>query len=76
MSKNRIIDTLKNNNKEKSDEEISKATAKIENQKRLSTKEFQKVYETMWQEGPAIKYQNPGARERIPRSVNQNQTLW
>ncbi len=76
MSKSRLVDALKNNNKEKSDEEIAQATAKMENQKRLSTQEFQKVYETLWKEGPSIKYENIGSRERIARSVNQDQTLW
>ena len=70
MLNNRLIDTLINKNKEKPDGEIAQATAKIENQKRLSTKEFQKVYETIWQEGPTIKYQNPGARERELQTVS------
>jgi hypothetical protein len=64
MLENRLLDALKNKFREKPYGEIAQATAKIENQKRLSTKEFQRVYEIIWQEGPAIKYQNPGARER------------
>jgi hypothetical protein len=64
MLKNRVLDALKNKYREKPDGEISQAASKIERQKRLSTQEFQKVYESIWQEGPAIKYQNPGAIER------------
>ena len=70
MLKNRLLDTLKNRNREKPDGEISQAATKIENQKRLSTHEFLKVYETIWQEGPTIKYVNPGARERERQSVS------
>jgi hypothetical protein len=32
---------------------------KIEGQKRLSSKEFLKVYDALRQEGPIAKYQNP-----------------
>ena len=70
MLKNRLLNVLKNKNSEKPDREISHAATKIENQKRLSTQEFQKVYETIWQEGPAIKYQNPGAIERERQSIS------
>jgi len=76
MSKNRLIDVLKNNNNVKSDEEIAQATTKIENHKRLSNQEFQKIYETLWKEGPSIKYENIVSRERMSRSINQDQTLW
>ena len=75
MLKNRLIDILKNRNQEKPDEEISQATAKIEKQKRLSNKEFQKVYESIWQAGPTVKYQNPGAKEREAAAIRQNPTL-
>ena len=76
MFKNRIIDSLKNRNMEKNDKAVSEAIGKIENQKRLSSKEFLKGYETIWKEGPTVKYQNIGSKEMISRSTNQNQTLW
>jgi hypothetical protein len=65
----------KNKNRDKADEEISCVVATIENQKRLSSEKFQKVYETIWQNGPSVKYQNPGAREREPQFINQNPNL-
>jgi hypothetical protein len=64
MIRNRLLDTLRSRNSEKQDGEISRATEKIEKQERLSSQEFLKVYETIWQAGPTIKYENPCARER------------
>ena len=76
MLKNRIVEALKNRISEKPEREISQAAAKIENQKRLSTKEFLKVYDAMWQAGPKINYQNPGAREREPQLISKNPNLF
>lgn len=63
MFKDRLLDTLKNKKREeKLDEEMSQAMAKIQKQKRLSSQEFLKVYETIRREGPPkMKYQNPEA---------------
>jgi hypothetical protein len=44
MLRNRLADALKSRCQERPHGDLSKATIKIENQKRLSTKEFQKVY--------------------------------
>jgi hypothetical protein len=63
MIRNRLLDTLRSRNSEKQDGEISRATEKIEKQERLSSQEFLKVYETIWQAGPTIKYEKPCARE-------------
>jgi hypothetical protein len=71
---NRLADILKNRSQEKPDLEISQAAIKIEKQKRLSNKEFQKVYESIWQAGPTVKYQNPGAKERETALIRQNPT--
>ena len=76
MLRNRLADALKNRSKDKQDGDLSQAAAKIENQKRLSNKEFQKVYDSIWQEGPTVKYQNPGAKEREPASIRKDPTLW
>ena len=76
MLKNRIVDILKNRSQEKSDAEMAQAAAKIERQKRLSNKEFQKVYESIWQAGPTVKYQNPGAKERETSQIRNNPTLY
>lgn len=76
MSKNRLIASLKDKNIEKNDTEVSVVIGKIENKKRLSSKEFLKGYETIWKEGPTVNYQNIGAKEMLPRSINKNATLW
>ena len=82
MLKNRIVDILKNRSQEKSDAEMAQAAAKIERQKRLSNKEFQKVYESIWQAGPTVKYQNPGAKEKEKPHILEttllfiNENLW
>ena len=76
MIKNRLIASLKNRNMEKYDAEVSKAIGKMENQKRLSSKEFLKSYETLWKEGPAVRYRNIGSKEMLSPSVIQNPILW
>ncbi len=76
MFKNRLINSLKSKNIKKFDSEVSETLRKTENQKRLSSKEFLKGYETIWKEGPIIKYQNIGSKEMVSRSTNQNPTLW
>jgi hypothetical protein len=76
MLKNRLADILKNRSQAQSDVEISQAAVKIEKQKRLSNKEFQKVYESIWQAGPTVKYQNPGAKERESAAIRQNPNLY
>ena len=75
MLKNRLAEIL-NRSQAQSDVEISQAVVKIENQKRLSNKEFQKVYESIWQAGPTVKYQNPGAKEREATAIRQNPSLY
>ena len=76
MVKNRLIASLKKRNMEKCDAEVSKAVGKLENQKRLSSKEFLKSYETLWKEGPAVRYRNIGSKEMLSPSTIQNSTLW
>ena len=75
MQLNRLLDKLKNRNKEKRKKEKFQATLKIEKQKKLSTQEFLKGYENIWQEGPVIKYQNPGAMEKYLQSALNNPNL-
>ncbi len=76
MLKNRLIASLKNRNMKKHDAEVSEAIGKMENQKRLSSKEFLKSYETLWKEGPAVKYRNIGSKEMLSPSTNQDPNLW
>jgi len=73
MSKNRLLEALKTKFNDKSDIEISQAAVKIENRERLSSQEFQKVYEKIWQAGPTIKYQNPDINIKELQSINNSQ---
>ncbi len=57
MFKDRFLHVLEENqNVEKSDVEIKRAIRKIKKQKRLSSQEFLKVYDSLWKEGPQTKY--------------------
>lgn len=40
--------------------EKPKVVAKKMKQKRLTSEEFLRIYETLWKEGPKVKYVNPG----------------
>jgi hypothetical protein len=42
-----------------------KAMIKIQKQKRLSSKEFLEVQETIWQPGPKINYKNADSWKRV-----------
>ena len=60
MFKNRLLETLKRSKKgDKPDDETLRAISKIQEHKRLSSEEFLKVYDTIWQEGPKTGYKNP-----------------
>jgi len=60
MFKNRLLETLKRSqNGKNSDDETFRAMAKIQKHRRLSSQEFLKVYDTIWQEGPKTFYKNP-----------------
>ena len=60
MFKNRLLETLKQSqNGRHPDGETFRAMAKIQEHKRLTSQEFQKVYDTIWQEGPKTAYKNP-----------------
>ena len=62
MLNNKLVKTLsrsKTNNKK--DKKTMKTMDKIQRQERLSSEEFQKVYDNVWKEGPRIKYQSPDA---------------
>jgi len=66
MFKERLIKKLKSSSqKEKiSNDEIVQGMTKIQGHKRLSSKEFLKVYDTIWEEGPKTLYQNPDGQRR------------
>jgi hypothetical protein len=60
MFKNRLLETLqRSKNGSDPDDETVRAIAKIQEHKRLSSQEFQKIYDTIWQEGPKTEYKNP-----------------
>jgi hypothetical protein len=63
MFKDRLLEALKHSKKRsKHDAETSRAIAKMESQQRLSSQEFLKVYDTLWQEGPLVKHQAPNVK--------------
>jgi hypothetical protein len=60
MFKNRLLETLKRSKNVKNmDNETLQAIDKIEEHKRLTSQEFQKVYDAIWQEGPETAYKDP-----------------
>jgi membrane-associated HD superfamily phosphohydrolase len=66
MFKDKLVETLnRSKTKEKEDKKATKAINKIQRQKRLSSDEFQKVYDTVWKEGPKVKYQSPDAWRKL-----------
>jgi peptidoglycan hydrolase CwlO-like protein len=50
--------------KKNKDKKTIQAIKKIEKQKRLSSEEFIKVYDSLWKNGPSVKFQNPDSWER------------
>jgi len=69
--KDKVVKTLNRPKiKKKEDKKTIKAIDKIQRQKRLSSDEFRKVYETLWTEGPRVKYQSPDAWRRLGESAN------
>jgi hypothetical protein len=60
MFKNRLLETLSSSkNADKLDDETLRAMAKIRSRKRLTSQEFQKVFDTIYQEGPKTAYSDP-----------------
>ena len=47
-----------------SSKKIAKAMKKIKRQKRLSSEEFIKVYDSLWKEGPSVRFPSPDSWER------------
>jgi len=60
MFKNRLLETLKRSKKgNEHDDETLRAIVKIQEHKRLSSQEFLKIYDAIWQEGPKTEYKSP-----------------
>ena len=62
MFTERIVEALKHSKQGAENNQTLEATmAKIQGQKRLSSKEFLSAYDAIWSEGPKTLYQNPNA---------------
>ena len=60
MFEERLLESLKaSQNSSKPNDETTQIITKIQNHEKLSSQEFQKVWETIWKEGPKTAYQNP-----------------
>lgn len=60
MFKNRLLEKLEHSKKgSKQDDETLRAMAKIQSNIRLSSQEFLKVYDAIYQEGPKTGYRSP-----------------
>ena len=60
MFEEKLLESLKaTQNGSNPDDETTQIITKIQNHERLSSQEFQKVWETIYKEGPKTAYQNP-----------------
>ena len=60
--RSKLLKALKS--KKTKDKKTIQAMTEIEGQKRLSSEEFMKVYDSLWKDGPSVKFQNPDSWER------------
>jgi hypothetical protein len=66
MFKDLLLRKLEHTQKATSQNKLTKKTMiKIQKQKRLSSKEFLEVQETIWQPGPRINYKNADNWKRV-----------
>jgi hypothetical protein len=75
MVKNKVVEALKNRISKKPKDALQTASKK-ERQRRLSTQELLKGYDTIYQAGPKIKYPNPGAIERESQLIKKNPNMF
>ena len=60
MFRDKLLNALRSKPQtEESNQDVLRIVKKIEKQKRLSSQEFLKAYDTLYKEGPKTKYQNP-----------------
>jgi hypothetical protein len=76
MIKNKLVTALKNKISGKPKKDALQTATKKEPPKRLSTQEFLKGYDSIYQAGPKIKYQNPGSMEKESQLIKENQSLF
>jgi hypothetical protein len=62
MFKDRLLEALKHSKKRSKDAETARAIAKMGSQQRLSSQEFLKIYDSLWQEGPRVKHRTPDVK--------------
>ena len=63
MFKDRLLEALKHSkNRSKDDDETARAIAKMGSQKRVSSQEFVKIYDTLLHDDPQVKHQTPNAK--------------
>lgn len=58
---------LRKEQRKSQDLDFHKAVEKMGKEKRLKSNEFLSVYASIWQVGPAIKYESPHKWERVNR---------
>jgi regulator of replication initiation timing len=63
----KLLKALKS--KKNRDKKTIKATIKIEKQRRLSSEEFIRVYDSLWKDGPTVKFPNPDSWERARDNI-------
>ena len=69
MFKDLLLRKLETTQETTSQNKLTKKTMmKIQKQKRLTSQEFLKVQETIWQPGPKINYQNADNWKRVSES--------
>jgi hypothetical protein len=64
MFKDRMLEALKRSKKRSKDAKTARAIAKMGSQQRLSSQEFLKIYDSLWEEGPQVKHQTPDESAR------------
>ena len=71
MFMDKLLEALKGSkNNDLEDKKTSRALEKMQKQKRLSSDEFFRVYDTLWKEGPTVKYQSPDAWRNFGEKSN------
>jgi hypothetical protein len=76
MLKTKVVEELKNSISEQPKKIVLQVATKKGRQKRLSTQDFLKGYDTIYQSGPQVKYLNPGVRERELQLINKKPDLF
>jgi hypothetical protein len=75
MVKTKVVEAFRNRISKKP-KDANQPASKKGSQRRLSTQELLKGYDTIYQAGPKIKYPNPGAMERESQLIKKNPNLF